>query len=135
MLPAIIRKAHEAKRRGDKQIEAWGTGTPRREFLHADDCADALVLLLKNYSGHEHINVGSGEDLTILELTQIVCRVVGFEGEIVHDLSKPDGTMRKLMSVDKLRAMGWAPKIGLEQGIAETYRWFLDNKLGLLETA
>jgi len=135
VLPAIIRKAHEAKRRGDKQIEVWGTGTPRREFLHADDCADALVFLLKNYSGHEHINVGSGEDLTILELTQIVCRVVGFEGEIVHDLSKPDGTMRKLMSADKLRAMGWAPKIGLEQGIAETYRWFLDNKLGLLETA
>tara|TARA_R110002020_G_scaffold89684_3_gene218982 strand:- start:657 stop:1595 length:939 start_codon:yes stop_codon:yes gene_type:complete len=131
VLPAIIRKAHEAKRRGDRQIEVWGTGTPRREFLHADDCADALVFLLKNYSGHEHINVGSGEDLTILELTQMVCRVVGFEGEIVHDLSKPDGTMRKLMSADKLRAMGWAPKIGLEQGISETYQWFLDNKLSL----
>jgi GDP-L-fucose synthase len=125
VLPALIRKAHEAKLRGDKEIIVWGTGTPRREFLHADDCADALVFLLKHYSEAEHINVGSGEDLSILELTQLVCGVVGFTGEIVHDLSKPDGTPRKLMSADKLRALGWAPKIGLEQGIAETYGWFL----------
>jgi GDP-L-fucose synthase len=125
VLPALIRKAHEAKLRGDKQIVVWGTGTPRREFLHADDCADALVFLLKTYSEAEHINVGSGEDLSILELTQLVCKIVGFTGEIVHDLSKPDGTPRKLMSADKLRALGWAPSIGLEQGIAETYRWFL----------
>ena len=125
VLPALIRKAHEAKLRGDKEIVVWGTGTPRREFLHADDCADALVFLLKHYSEAEHINVGSGEDLSILELTQLVCRIVGFSGKIVHDLSKPDGTPRKLMSADKLRALGWAPKIGLEQGIAETYSWFL----------
>ena len=125
VLPALIRKAHEAKLRGDKEIVVWGTGTPRREFLHADDCADALVFLLKHYSEAEHINVGSGEDLSILELTQLVCRVVGFTGEIVHDLSKPDGTPRKLMSADKLGGLGWAPKIGLEQGIAETYSWFL----------
>ena len=125
VLPALIRKAHEAKLRGDKEIVVWGTGTPRREFLHADDCADALVFLLKHYSEAEHINVGSGEDLSILELTHLVCQVVGFTGEIVHDLSKPDGTPRKLMSADKLRGLGWAPKIGLEQGIAETYRWFL----------
>ena len=125
VLPALIRKAHEAKLRGDKEIIVWGTGTPRREFLHADDCADALVFLLKTYSEAEHINVGSGKDLSILELTQLVCRVVGFSGAIVHDLSKPDGTPRKLMSADKLRALGWAPRIGLEQGIAETYGWFL----------
>ena len=128
VMPALIRKAHEAKLRGDKDVTVWGTGSPRREFLHADDCADALVFLLKNYSSFEHVNVGSGEDVTILELTQIVCRVVGFEGSIVHDLSKPDGTPRKLMSADKLRGMGWAPTIALEDGIRETYRWFLENR-------
>lgn len=127
VMPAIIRKAHEAKLRGDKIITVWGTGTPRREFLHADDCANALVFLLKNYSGYEHVNVGSGEDVTILELTQIVCEVVGFAGEIVHDLSKPDGTPRKLMSADRLRAMGWTPGIGLKEGITETYQWFLEH--------
>jgi GDP-L-fucose synthase len=128
VLPALIRKAHEAKLRRADSITVWGTGTPRREFLHADDCADALVFLLKQYSGAEHVNVGSGEDLSILELTQLVCRVVGFEGRIEHDLSKPDGTPRKLMSAEKLRGMGWAPRIGLEAGIAETYRWFLEHE-------
>ncbi|SEQ53555.1 GDP-L-fucose synthase [Devosia sp. YR412] len=129
VMPAIIRKAHEAKVSGASSITVWGTGTPRREFLHADDCADALVFLLKNYSDHEHVNVGSGEDVTILELTQIVCDVVGFTGEIVHDLSKPDGTPRKLMSADKLRSMGWKPRVALEEGITETYQWFLDNQV------
>lgn len=124
VMPALIRKAHEAKLRGDKEIVVWGTGSPRREFLHADDCADALVFLLKTYSGNEHVNVGSGEDLTILELTQLVCKVVGFNGSIVHDLSKPDGTPRKLMSADKLRAMGWTPTIQLEAGVRKTYAWF-----------
>jgi GDP-L-fucose synthase len=127
VMPAIIRKAHEAKMSGAKDIVVWGTGTPKREFLHCDDCADALVFLLKNYSGHEHVNVGSGTDVTILELTQLICKIVGFEGEIVHDLSKPDGTPRKLMSADKLRSMGWHPKISLEDGIKTTYQWFLDN--------
>lgn len=125
VMPALIRKAHEAKLRGDKEIIVWGTGSPRREFLHADDCADALVFLLKNYSGYEHVNVGSGQDLTILELTELVCRVVGFKGKIVHDLSRPDGTPRKLMSTDKLRRMGWTPSIGIETGIVETYKWYL----------
>jgi len=125
VLPALIRKAHEAKLRGDSEITVWGTGTPRREFLHVDDCADALVFLLQNYSADEHVNVGSGEDLSILELTQLVCRVVGFEGKIVHDLTKPDGTPRKLMDSGKLLAMGWRPRIGLEQGIAETYRHYV----------
>ena len=127
VMPALIRKAHEAKLRGDKEIVMWGTGTPRREFLHCDDCADALVFLLKNYSDFEHVNVGSGEDVTIHELTEIVCDVVGFTGQIVADPSKPDGTPRKLMSADKLRSMGWAPKIGLRDGVKTAYQWFLDN--------
>ncbi len=127
VLPALIRKAHEAKLAGAGAIEIWGTGSPRREFLHADDCADAIVFLLKNYSGDEHVNVGSGTDVTILELTQMVCRAVGFEGSITHDRTKPDGTPRKLMSADKLRGMGWSPAIELEAGIATTYQWFLEH--------
>ncbi len=127
VLPALIRKVHEAKLRGDRAITIWGTGTPRREFLHADDCADALVFLLKSYSGELHINVGSGTDVTILELAQMICRIVGFTGAIEHDLTKPDGTPRKLMSAERLRALGWAPSISLEDGIASTYRWFLEN--------
>lgn len=130
VMPALIRKAHEAKLRGDAEIVVWGTGSPRREFLHADDCADALVFLLKAYSGESHVNVGSGEDVTILELTQLVCNVVGFEGEIVHDLSKPDGAPRKLMSDDALRSMGWAPTLRLEVGIRQTYDWFLNHAGG-----
>ncbi|WP_281355806.1 GDP-L-fucose synthase [Ancylobacter pratisalsi] len=130
VIPALIRKAHEAKSKGDASIEVWGTGSPRREFLYADDCADALVFLLKNYSGDEHVNVGSGDDMTILEATQTVCEVVGFDGEIVHDLTKPDGTPRKLMSAEKLRSMGWAPKVGFEDGLRRSYEWFLANKAG-----
>lgn len=127
VLPALIRKAHEAKMRGEGELVVWGTGSPRREFLHADDCADALVFLLKTYSDEAHVNVGSGQDLTILELTEMVCAIVGFEGRIVHDLGKADGTPRKLMSAERLRTMGWAPRIGLRDGIAQTYRWFLDH--------
>jgi GDP-L-fucose synthase len=128
VMPALIRKAHEAMLSGAKSITVWGTGTPRREFLHVDDCADACVHLMKTHSEAGHVNIGSGEDLTILELTQIVCDVVGFDGEIVHDLSKPDGTPRKLMSADKLRATGWAPRIDLKDGITAVYQWFLANK-------
>jgi GDP-L-fucose synthase len=127
VMPALIRKAHEAKVRNDPTLTMWGTGTPRREFLHVDDCADALVFLLQNYSAAQHVNVGSGIDLSILELTKLVCETVGFRGEIIHDLSKPDGTPRKLMSADKLRDMGWAPRVSLADGIAETYRWFLEH--------
>ncbi len=127
VMPALIRKAHEAKLRGDGHIVVWGTGTPRREFLHADDCADALVFLLKNYSEEGHINVGSGEDVSILELTRLVCEIVGFEGEIVHDLTKPDGAPRKLMSAEKLRGLGWQPSIGLRDGVSSTYQWFLQS--------
>lgn len=129
VLPALIRKAHEAKLSGAKTLTIWGTGTPRREFLHVDDCADALVFLLKAYSGDEHVNVGSGEDLTIFELAQAVCEVVGFEGEIACDTSKPDGTPRKLMSAGKLRGMGWAPQIGLKDGLKSTYAWFLERQV------
>ena len=126
VIPAIMRKAHEAKSRGDKELVVWGTGSPRREFLHADDCADALVHLMEVYSDHEHVNVGSGVDITILELTKLMTRLVGFEGNIVHDLSKKDGTPRKLMSADKLRALDWIPKISLEEGLASAYQAFLE---------
>ncbi len=130
VLPALIRKAHEAKLRGAEEIVIWGTGTPRREFLHVDDCADALVHLMRGYSAPEHINVGSGEDLSILELARLVCEVVGFKGKIANDLSKPDGTLRKLMSAEKLRALAWCPRIGLREGIADAYRAFLEDSAG-----
>ena len=108
VMPALIRKAHEAKLSKLQDITIWGTGTPRREFLHVDDCADACIHLMKAYSGESHVNVGSGDDLTILELAERVCRIVGFEGGIVRDLSKPDGTPRKLMSAARLRGAGLA---------------------------
>jgi len=125
VMPALIRKAHEAKLKGDRTITIWGTGTPRREFLHVDDCADACVHLMKSYSDAEHVNIGSGEDIAILELTKMVSHVVGFTGTITHDLSKPDGTPRKLMSAAKIRGLGWQPSISLETGLARTYDWFL----------
>ena len=128
VMPALIRKAHEAKLAGAPSITIWGTGTPRREFLHVDDCADACVHLMKVYSGEEHVNVGSGEDLTIWELTRLVCDIVGFKGEILRDETKPDGTPRKLMSADKIRDLGWTPTIALEHGIKTTYRWFLEHR-------
>ncbi len=124
VLPALIRKAHEAKVAGAESLTIWGTGTPRREFLHVDDCADACVHLMKTYSDAEHVNVGSGQDVTILELAQLVCQAVGFEGRIVTDTSKPDGTPRKLMSADRLRAMGWSPQIGLKDGNTSASAWF-----------
>ena len=127
VLPALIRKAHEANARGDEALTIWGTGAPRREFLHVDDCADALIFLLKGYSDAEHVNVGSGEDIPILDLARMVCEVVGFAGEIVCDTTKPDGTPRKLMDNSRLRTAGWAPRIGLRDGIANTYRWFLQH--------
>ena len=128
VIPALIRKAHEAKLAGEPSMMIWGTGTPMREFLHADDCADALVHLLKVYSGDEHVNVGSGEDMTIEALARLVMDVVGFEGELEKDLSKPDGTPRKLMRADKLRALGWKPKINIREGLEDAYRWFLEHQ-------
>lgn len=124
VMPALIRKAHEAKLRGDSEIVIWGTGKSRREFLHVDDCADACVHLMKVYSDLGHVNVGSGDDITILELTQLVCEVVGFKGRLAHDLTKPDGTPRKLMSADRIRGLRWQPSIGLREGLVATYEWF-----------
>lgn len=125
VLPALIRKAHEARESGARSIEIWGTGTPRREFLHVDDLADGCVFLLRNYSDFEHVNLGSGTDIPIGELAQLVCDVVGFTGAITKDETKPDGTPRKLMSGDKIAAMGWRPTIGLREGIASAYAEFL----------
>jgi GDP-L-fucose synthase len=127
VIPALLRKAHEAKQRGDREMVIWGSGTPRREFLHVDDCARACVHLMETYSGDGHINVGSGEDITILDLSRLVCEVVGFTGTIAHDRTKPDGTPRKLMSADKLRALGWAPRIDLRDGLADAYAAFLQT--------
>lgn len=126
VIPALIRKAHEAKITGRRSMTIWGSGTPRREFLHVDDCADALVFLLKIYSGDQHINVGSGTDVTIDDLARMVMQAVGFDGALEHDTSKPDGTPRKLMSNARLAAMGWSPGISLADGLKMTYRWFLE---------
>jgi GDP-L-fucose synthase len=127
VIPALMRKAHEAKAKGAPSMTIWGTGTPRREFLHVDDCARALIFLLKNYSGDSHVNVGSGSDVTIDELAQLVMQAVGFSGGLEHDTSKPDGTPRKLMSNARLAAMGWSSKIPLSEGLKSTYQWFLEN--------
>jgi GDP-L-fucose synthase len=127
VLPALIRKVHEAKIANVNEVTIWGSGTPRREFLHVDDCADACLHLLNSYSGSEHVNIGSGEDLTILELAQLVCNIIGYRGEIVCDSSKPDGTPRKLMSIEKISGLGWTPKISLRDGVEATYRWYLEN--------
>ena len=131
VLPALIRKTHEAKVRGEKQIVIWGTGTPRRELLHVDDCADALVCLMERYSSDQHINVGAGEDITIRGLIELVASVIGFDGEIVCDPGKPDGTPRKLLNIERLKALGWKPGIPLPDGIASTYQWFRDSGAAL----
>ena len=125
VIPALIRKAHEAKIKGEPSVVVWGTGSPLREFMHVDDCADALVHVMKHYSAHQHINVGYGEDVSILEATRLVCEAVGYTGTLKHDLSKPDGTPRKLMSSARLRALGWTPHITLRDGLASTYQMFL----------
>ena len=127
VIPALLRKAHDAKLGGASSMMVWGTGSPRREFLHVDDAADAMVHLLKTYSGAQQVNVGSGEDVTILELTRMVAEVVGFEGEIVTDPTKPDGTPRKLMDVSTLFATGWRPRFGLRDGLQDAYGWFVEH--------
>ncbi len=125
VLPAIIRKMHEAKLRGDTSLRLWGTGTPLREFLHADDLAEACVLLLERYSQAGHINVGSGEELSIRQLADQIAQVVGFTGRIEFDPSMPDGTPRKLMDVSRIRALGWKPRLALPEGIRSAYAWYL----------
>ena len=125
VLPAIIRKMHEAKLRGDASLRLWGTGTPLREFLHADDLAEACVLLLERYSQAGHINVGSGEELSIRQLAEQIAQVVGFTGRLEFDPSMPDGTPRKMMDVSRIRALGWKPRIALPEGIRSAYAWYL----------
>jgi len=127
VLPALMRRFHEAKLRGDSSVTIWGTGSPKREFLHVDDLADAVVFLMDNYSGEGIVNVGVGEDVTILDLAHLVARVVGFEGVILTDPDKPDGTPRKLLDVSRLHAMGWRASTELEDGIRSTYRWYLEH--------
>ncbi|HEY6630022.1 MAG TPA: GDP-L-fucose synthase [Rhizobiaceae bacterium] len=133
VVPALLRKAHEAKCRGETTLPVWGSGKPLREFLHVDDAADALVMLLKDYSDDSHINVGCGEDISILDLARTIASVVGLEATIETDPSKPDGTPRKLLDVSRLFAMGWRPSIDLESGLTQTYEWFrrLDADDGL----
>jgi GDP-L-fucose synthase len=127
VLPALIRKFHEAKVNDEDEVVIWGTGKPKREFLHVDDLADSLLYLMNNYDGDQFVNVGVGKDISILELAELIKDVVGFEGEIVNDLSKPDGTPRKLMDVTRLNDLGWEAKISLEEGIKDTYLWFKEN--------
>jgi len=128
VLPAMIRKFHEASRSRAREVTLWGTGTPRREFLHVDDLADACVFLMERYDSEEHINVGTGEDLSIRELAEAVRAIVYPEAVLAFDTSKPDGMPRKLLDVSRLHALGWRHRIGLREGIAETYRWFLENQ-------
>ena len=125
VLPAMLRKFHEAKLAGRSEVMVWGTGTPRRELLHVDDLADAALFLMQRYDGEEMVNVGVGEDVTIRELAMVVKEVVGYQGEIVFDTSKPDGTPRKLMDVGRLHALGWRAQIPLKEGIRSTYEWYL----------
>jgi len=127
VLPALIRKFHEAKLAGAPTVTVWGSGKPLREFLNVDDLADACLYLMDNYSGNDFFNVGYGKEVTILELAQLVKKVTGFEGESVMDASKPDGTMRKLTDISRIKATGWEPKIDLETGIRQTYEWFCDR--------
>jgi len=127
VLPALLRKFHEAKVAGAATVTLWGTGTPLREFLHCDDLADALVFLLKDYSGYEHVNVGSGSEVTIRELAETIAKVVGYEAELTFDTTKPDGTPRKLMDSGRLHAMGWNQVRPLEDGIADAYAHFLSD--------
>ena len=127
VIPALLLKTHRAKLRGEAEVEIWGTGRPRREFLHVDDLADALVFLMEHYSGEEQVNVGWGEDVSIAELAQLAAEVVGFTGGFRYAPDKPDGTPRKLLDVTKLSALGWQARIGLREGLADAYRWFQES--------
>jgi GDP-L-fucose synthase len=126
-LPALLRKAHDARKKGDHELVVWGSGKPRREFLHVDDLAAACLFLLDKYDSAEIINVGCGEDISIRELAELICDIVGFQGDLVWDATRPDGTPRKLLDVSKLHGLGWRHTIGLREGIARTYEWFLQN--------
>ena len=135
VLPALIRRFHEAAEANAPTVTLWGSGTPRREFLHVDDLASAVVTLLSSYDGDAPVNVGVGEDVSILQLAQLVASVVGYDGAIALDPSKPDGTPRKLLDVTRLKALGWAPAVSLREGIDSTYRWFLEHRADVRERA
>ena len=128
VIPALIRKAVAAKEAGEETIEIWGSGSPRREFLDVRDCADAMIFLMKTHSDDEHVNVGSGNDVTIAELAGKVCAIAGLSSDIRFDRTKPDGTPRKLMSADKIRALGWSPKITLDEGLKDAFDWYLARR-------
>jgi GDP-L-fucose synthase len=128
VIPALLRKFHEAKVQGAPQVVVWGTGSPRREFLHVDDLADAAVFLMKHYDEEEIINVGVGEDISIRELAELIRDVVGYPGDIVFDTSKPDGMPRKLLDVSRLHALGWRARIPLREGLEQTYRWYVEHE-------
>jgi GDP-L-fucose synthase len=134
VLPALLRKAHQARIGNSPEMVVWGTGNPRREFMHVDDLADAAVFLMLHYDEPGIINVGVGTDVTIRDLAGLICRVTGFEGRLVFDPSKPDGMPQKLLDVSRLHRLGWRARIGLEEGIAETYRWFLAQAQGALHS-
>ena len=127
VVPALIRKFHEAVKSGAAEVEIWGTGSPRREFLHVDDLADAALFLMLHYDGEEILNVGTGEDVTIRELAELIGSITGFRGRLAFDESKPDGTPRKLLDVRRLNALGWKARIPLAEGIRTTYEWYLSN--------
>jgi GDP-L-fucose synthase len=127
VVPALIAKAHQAKIEGAESLEIWGTGQPKRELLYVDDAADGMVFIMRHYSDEEIINIGVGQDLTIAELAEAVCRATGYHGRIHFDPSKPDGTPRKLVDVSRLYALGWRPKVSLEEGLKRTYRWHLER--------
>lgn len=127
VIPALLRKARAAKKAGEDDLEIWGSGEPYREFMYVDDCADALVFLMKHYSGHDFINVGVGSDVTIADLARLVMNTAGLTGELKRDLTKPDGTPRKLMSSRRLEEMGWKPKVDLPEGLRRAYRWYVEN--------
>lgn len=133
MLPALLRKFHEAKIKNRSEVTVWGTGEPKREFLYVDDLADACLFLMENYRGDEIVNIGMGEDITIRDLARCIGHVVGFEGRLAFDTSKPDGTPRKLLDVSKINALGWKAKTGLKEGIAKTYRWYLEHGVNRIE--
>ncbi len=127
VLPALICKFHEAKINNDEAVVVWGTGLPKREFLYVDDLADACIFLMNNYNESDIVNIGTGEDITIFELSKLIKKVIGFKGEIINDTTKPDGTLQKLLDVGRINKVGWHHKISLEEGLEKTYKWFLGN--------
>jgi GDP-L-fucose synthase len=128
VVPALLRKVHEANLNGSETVIVWGSGQPRREFLHVDDLADACVFLAQNYSDEEHINIGTGQDCTVAELAETIREIVGWRGRFIFDTTRPDGTPRKLLDVSKLTALGWVPQIELKEGLSQTYAWYIANQ-------